>query len=193
MVRLQSQDFTQQYGLTAKRILPDPRFYEFVHTDSILLSMAIMLGVRNQLELFRRPMEGQDLMLVVNLERYLVNSINRALDDPVRGISDQLLVLVALYAAYEIKHGDAQRYRVHMDGLVRMISLRGGLAVIGRFDPYIVRFLNWVDVNSSKIAGSEGYLQYMSNNLGIGRPQANTRVFRARSEMDPERITDEGV
>lgn len=153
--------------------------------------MAILTGVRNQLELSGQPIRGRDLALVINLERYVINSVNIALDDRSRGTSDHLLCVVALCAAYEVKHGEPQRYHTHMQGLLQMIDLRGGLAAIGGLDPYTVRFLSWLDVNMARILGSKDYLQTMMDKEGIQRPKANQTIFRVKPKIDLGGVVEE--
>lgn len=177
----QAVDFARQYNIGGDQASWG-RFYAFVYTDPILLSTAVLLGVRNQLDVPGRCIEGQAFTSVLQIERFLMRSINDALSDPVRGVSDQMLIAVALCAAYEIKHGAGACYHIHMQGLVQMIHLRGGLLAIGSPDPYIVRLLTWIDTNTSKIAGCKPYLQGMGNGL-ISHPNANTAVFRARGEV----------
>lgn len=148
--------------------------------------MAVLLGVRNHLDLSGRRLEGPDLVGVVNLESHVVGRVNSALPDGVSAISSQMLATVALCAAYELKHGDPKRFPIHMQGLVHMINLRGGLSAVGSVDPYIRQWLLWLDVNISKLAGTRPYLQLQHGEEGdaVVRPQPNTEVFRARHETD---------
>lgn len=175
---IQAIDFARQYDIRGDQASWG-RFYAFVYTDPILLSTAVLLGVRNQLDVLGRCIDGQTFASVLQIERFLMRSINEALGDPIRGISDQMLIAVALCAAYEIKHGTGACYHIHMRGLVQMIHLRGGLLAIGPTDPYIVRLLTWIDTNTSKIAGCRPYLQGVVDGLA-SRPNANTTIFRAR-------------
>lgn len=175
---VQAPDFARQYDIKGD-IASWGRFYTFVWTDPILLSTAVLLGVRNQLDVLGRCIDGQTFTSVIQIERFLMQSINNALGEADRGISDQMLIAVALCAAYEIKHGSGACYHIHMQGLVQMINLRGGLLAIGSPDPYIVRLLIWIDTNTSKLAGCTPYLQGMVNGLAA-HPHANTTIFRAR-------------
>jgi hypothetical protein len=177
----QAIDFARQYNIGGDQASWG-RFYAFVYTDPILLSTAVLLGVRNQLDVLGKCIDGRTFTSVLQIERFLMLRIKDALGDPVRGISDQMLIAVALCAAYEIKHGTGACYHIHMQGLVQMIHLRGGLLAIGSPDPYIVRLLTWIDTNTSKIAGCRPYLQGMVHGLA-SHPNANTAVFRARGEV----------
>lgn len=176
--QLQTPDFARQYNIKGD-IASWGRFYRFVWTDPILLSTAVLLGVRNQLDVIGRCIDGQTFTSVLQIERFLMRSINDALGEPDRGVSDQMLIAVALCAAYEIKHGTGACFHIHMQGLVQMIKLRGGLLSIGSPDPYIVRLLIWLDTNTSKLAGCTPYLQGMVSGL-TAYPNANTTIFRAR-------------
>jgi hypothetical protein len=179
---IQAQDFDQQYGVVLPGVTSWKRFYAFVFTDPIMLTVAILLTARHQFEVLGRDSSGEDGVRIANMERFLLQRINEALQDPVRGISDQMLVAVALYAAYEIKHGNGSRYHVHMSGLVQMIKLRGGLREIGQVDPYAERMLLWQDANTAKLADIPGYLHELDNGLGPSskRPKANPRMFQLR-------------
>ncbi|KAK3671687.1 hypothetical protein LTR78_008420 [Recurvomyces mirabilis] len=147
--------------------------------DFSSVMIVVLIDVRNALEtLGRHRLIGKDLMLMIEFEQHLICSINNALQDSSRGLSDQILMAVALCAAYEAKHGDNTRYDIHMTALARMINLRGGFRELGKHDMYITRFLVWVDLNISKIAGRIPYLQDMYAGLEATTPCANVQVFR---------------
>lgn len=128
---IQAQDFDKQYGAVIPGVTSLKRFYTFVFTDPVMLTVAILLTARHQFAVLGRDASGRDGVRIAYMESFLPQGINEALQDPVRGISDQMLVAVALSAAYEIKHGNGARYQIHMNGLFQMISLRGGLREIG--------------------------------------------------------------
>lgn len=111
MSERQSLDFIRQYGEGSGF-----RFYGLIFTDPILLSTAVLVGVRNQLDVQGRSLEGKTLIGVLHIERFLTRSINDALRDPVLGITDQMLLAVGLCAAYEIKHGNGACFHIHMRG-----------------------------------------------------------------------------
>ena len=147
-----------------------------------MLTTAILLTARHQFAVLGREASGHDGVRIANMESFLLQRINEALQDPVRGISDQMLVAVALYAAYEIKHGNGARYHVHMTGLLQMINLRGGLREIGQQDPYVERLLLWQDANTARLAGIQGYFQNLDTSLDgpLSRPRPNPGIFQLR-------------
>ena len=179
---IQAQDFDQQYGVVIPGVTSWKRFYAFVFTDPVMLTTAILLTARHQFEVLGRQASGHDGARIANMESFLLQRINEALQDPVRGISDQMLVAVALYAAYEIKHGNGARYHVHMTGLLQMINLRGGLREIGQQDPYVERLLLWQDANTARLAGIQGYFQNLDTSLDgpLSRPRPNPGIFQLR-------------
>lgn len=63
---------------------------------------------------------------LLQLRGMAISEINRALRDETRGTSDQLIAAVAKMASYEALFGDRTICNTHMQGLTRMVSLRGG-------------------------------------------------------------------
>jgi hypothetical protein len=180
---IQAQDFDAQYGEIIPGVISWEKFYAYIFTDPMLLTVAILLTIRHQFEVFGRDASSRspDGARILNIERFLLKSINEALKDPVRSISDQMLVAVILYAAYEIKHGTGERYHIHMRGLLQIINLRGGLREVGRQDPYTERLLLWQDANTAQLAGVESYLGRLDNNLGTSSlPRSNSKIYRLR-------------
>lgn len=179
LVFTQAQDFDHQFGAVLPNVVFWERFYAFVFQDPIMINMALLLTARHQLETVGRSPQDQDLFLIGNLEQHIVRSINAALRDPSRRISDHLLVAVSLCASYDIKHGNPDSYGVHMKGLVQMIELRGGLPEVGK-DPYVERLLLWQDSNTSELTGGLRYLDGMARSPGAEFPTPNTGLFRMK-------------
>lgn len=65
-----------------------------------------------------------------------------------RWLSDGMIGAVAKMASFEAMHGDAESYTVHMQGLRRMVDLRGGMGSLG-LDGLLRRIVVWIDLNSS--------------------------------------------
>jgi hypothetical protein len=180
---IQAQDFDAQYGEITPGVISWEKFYSYIFTDPMLLTVAILLTIRHQFEVFGRDASSRspDGARIINIERFLLRSINEALQEPVQSISDQILVTVILYAAYEIKHGTGERYHIHMRGLLQILNLRGGLREVGRQDPYTERLLLWQDANTAQLAGVESYLGRLDNNLGTSSlPRSNSKIYRLK-------------
>lgn len=180
---IQAQDFDAQHGEITPGVISWEKFYAYIFTDPMLLTVAILLTIRHEFEVFGRDASSRspDGARILNIERFLLRSINEALQDPIRSISDQMLVTVILYAAYEIKHGTGERYHIHMRGLLQIINLRGEFREVGRQDPYTERLLLWQDANTAQLAGVESYLGRLENNLGTSPvPRSNSKIYRLR-------------
>ncbi|KAK2608772.1 hypothetical protein QQS21_002629 [Conoideocrella luteorostrata] len=62
--------------------------------------------------------------------------------------NDSIVGAVAKMASFEAMHGDVESYKMHMDGLVRMLATRGGLDRLG-LGGLLRRTIVWIDLNSS--------------------------------------------
>lgn len=136
MVAFQSQDFERHYA--GNLIQPGQgqhRFLTVVFRDPVPLTTSILLTARHLLSPVGAPPGDLELHCVLQLEGFLLRSINAALRDPTRAVSTPLVVAVALLASYELKHGSLKSYHTHMRGLMTLINARGGLEQIGLQDP----------------------------------------------------------
>lgn len=88
---------------------------------------------------------------LLQLKANAIGHINKALtsdfSSPDR-LSDGVIGAVAKMASFEAMHGDLESYAVHMEGLRRMIELRGGLLGLG-LNGLLRRIVIWIDLNSS--------------------------------------------
>lgn len=167
VVQVEARDFEQYYPeMTQKPEVPTwKKFWNFVPTEPVLIIIAILAIAHYKIDTLRRTSPARDLFHTQRIETFLLGAINHALSDPIRGISDQMLIAVILIAAYEIKHRNAANYHVHTRGLVEMINLRGGLARIAKSDPYVEQLLLFQDAKTAILAGNEGYLKFMPNSM----------------------------
>ena len=193
IVQIQSRDFEQHYSPNHSGVIVWERFYRFVFTDPVLLTVALLITIRYRLECLGYRNRERDFIQVLQLEEFLIQRVNTALQEPERAVSDPMLVTVALCAAYEVKNGNSDAYHIHMKGLMRMIDLRGGLGALYESDPYLERMLIWHDVNTSQIIGHEGYLLHLPNSLGQARPVSNLPTFQAPIETDARASTEEAA
>ena len=160
-----------------------PRFTAFLWRDAILLKIAILLMTRYLLGAQRRrPLYSNELYHVLRMRGLLINNITSSLSDPVRGVSDQLLVAVCLFAAHEFHYVSFEAYNTHMLGLVQMINVRGGMRAIGRSDPYMEKFIVWHDTNMATAAGVEPYHLKVKERTAVPRPEPKYNMFRMVGE-----------
>ncbi|KAI4842879.1 hypothetical protein E4T44_07058 [Aureobasidium sp. EXF-8845] len=74
-----------------------------------------------------------------------VRSINEALDDPVRAISDPVILAVGRIALHESMYGDRGAANlIHRPAQHRMIMMRGGMGAL-EFPELVKRLMRWAD------------------------------------------------
>jgi len=74
-----------------------------------------------------------------------VRSINEALDDPVRAISDPVILAVGRIALHESMYGDRGAANlIHRPAQHRMIMMRGGMSAL-EFPELVKRLMRWAD------------------------------------------------
>jgi len=93
---------------------------------------------------------------LLQLRGLAIGEINNALADQHRCTSDHVIAAVAQMAAYEALFGDRSICNTHMQGVTRMVSLRGGLPALG-LDGLLERILLWIDANVSHLSRSRLY------------------------------------
>lgn len=149
------KDFAEQFKVKHSDAFTS--FMDVVLRDPIPLTTAILITVRHLVLMKGTTASPRDLYQEEVMRGYLVRCVNAALDDPDRSISDPMLAAVALLAIYEVKYGNLKEYHIHMNGLVQMVKLRGGIVNMSQETPFIGGFITWQDRNSSAIANCEPY------------------------------------
>ena len=70
--------------------------------------------------------------------------VNERLADPSRALTNETIATVANMAAFESSNGSMSSMVIHMDGLEKMVRLRGGLHD-GGFPTIVQRMVGWAD------------------------------------------------
>ncbi|KAL2072878.1 hypothetical protein VTL71DRAFT_12221 [Oculimacula yallundae] len=73
-----------------------------------------------------------------------VNIVNERLSDPILSLTNETIATVANMAAFESSNGTAASMIVHMDGLEKMVNMRGGIEN-GGFPLIVQRMIGWAD------------------------------------------------
>jgi hypothetical protein len=139
-------------GPDAKGLLRT-QFFPFCLTDPASLH-AVMLVAASHFDRVRGS--RSHAIDILQLRGIAIRAINTALEDTSRATSDQLIAAVAKMASYEALFGERSSFNTHMTGLLRMVSLRGGLPALG-LDGLLERILLWIDSNASHITNSHIY------------------------------------
>lgn len=114
------------------------------------------------------------------LKTKAIEGIQTALADDALCTADQTVAAVAQMAAYEVLFGDSRISRMHMQGLKRILHLRGGLPNLG-LAGLLEEFILWIDCNISYILGEPSFLdetQFPTSLSLIRRPHPNLDEFR---------------
>ena len=87
-----------------------------------------------------------------------VQAINSALNDPVRAVSDAMILAVGRIALHESMYGDRLAANaIHRPAQYRMIILRGGMNALP-FPELVKRLMRWADRVMSMQSGTRQYL-----------------------------------
>ncbi|KKA22315.1 hypothetical protein T310_3645 [Rasamsonia emersonii CBS 393.64] len=109
-----------------------------------------------------------------------VQAINEALAQQGEVPDDALIGAVAKMASYEAMFGTLDTYNLHMQGLARMVSLRGGLESLG-LDGLLRRIVIWIDRNAAFLNGSSLYFPGATFAPGVPLPDPNPGHFLGAS------------
>ncbi|EOO02337.1 hypothetical protein UCRPA7_2093 [Phaeoacremonium minimum UCRPA7] len=82
-----------------------------------------------------------------------IRAINEAFLSEDKRLSDAVIGAVAKMASYEAINGTREAYQVHMAGLEKMVSIRGGLSALG-LNGLLRRIIVWIDINSAILQGT---------------------------------------
>lgn len=126
------------------------KYYPFVLSDPALLS-AVTLVIISRLRYLQNQQHAT--LPLLKLRGFVIDGIQTALVDPVRSTSDHIIMAVAIISVYEALFGHKELHRVHMEGLRRMIELRGGLNRLdldGLLDPLLL----WYDAHTASVTKS---------------------------------------
>jgi hypothetical protein len=93
---------------------------------------------------------------LLQLRGMAIREINRALEDATRATTDQIIAAVGLMACYEVLFGDQDIFNTHMTGLLRLVTLRGGLPRLG-LNGLLERVLLYIDANATQLIRQRVY------------------------------------
>lgn len=157
------------------------RFFPFIFTDPAPLHAVMLMAAANYGNLRGSRSHTVDIL---QLRGMAIREINTALEDPNRATSDQLIAAVAKMACYEALFGDRRIFNTHMTGLLRMVSLRGGLPALG-LDGLLERILLWIDSNAAHITGSQIYFDKRAFPTTAQHPRPDPRRFSGGMTRPP--------
>ncbi|KAJ5193395.1 transcriptional regulator family: Fungal Specific TF [Penicillium cf. viridicatum] len=155
-------------------------WFPLVMTEPALFSVIILLAASHYASLQGDP--GNMRINLLSLRYQAVASINRILDvQRPETTHDALIGAIAKMASYEAMFGSLENYDIHMQGLARAISLRGGLTSLG-LNGLLHRIVIWIDRNAAFLHGSVMYFPAGTTSvLGQTPSDPNPGQFLGRS------------
>ncbi|KAJ9486940.1 hypothetical protein VN97_g6386 [Penicillium thymicola] len=130
-------------------------WFPLVMTDPALFSVIMLLAASHYASLQGSP--GSMKIDLLGLRYEAVLSINRSLEfQQPQTVHDALIGAIAKMASYEAMFGSLENYYIHMQGLARLIGLRGGLTSLG-LNGLLHRIVVWIDRNSAFLYASPMY------------------------------------
>ncbi|PNS18413.1 hypothetical protein CAC42_6230 [Sphaceloma murrayae] len=103
-------------------------------------------------------------------------AINQALSDPKRRFNDATIAGIMKMASYEAAFGNTEVFHAHMDGLERIVRMRGGLPELG-WDGLLERMILWVDTNASHALGCGWKFDEKWTPVTVGHPAPDPLHF----------------
>ncbi|EED16172.1 conserved hypothetical protein [Talaromyces stipitatus ATCC 10500] len=128
-------------------------WFPLVMSEPALFSVIILLAASHYASLQGGPSSIKLDLLNLRCEALL--SIKRSLDAQ-HIVHDALIGAIAKMASYEAMFGSLENYDIHMQGLARAVSLRGGLPSLG-LNGLLHRMVLWIDRNAAFLHGLPMY------------------------------------
>jgi hypothetical protein len=154
-------------------------WFPLVMTEPALFSVIILLAASHYASLQGNP--GGMRIPLLRLRYEAVSSINRSLGTQrPESTHDALIGAVAKMASYEAMFGSLENYDIHMQGLAKAISLRGGLTSLG-LNGLLHRIVVWIDHNAAFLHGSSIYFPVDASVSGEAPSDPNPGQFLGRS------------
>lgn len=130
-------------------------WFPLAMTEPALFSVIILLAASHYASL--RGDLGNTKCDLLSLRCEAISSINKSLETQQLGaVRDGLIGAIAKMASHEAMFGSLENYNIHMQGLKRVIHLRGGLTSLG-LNGLLHRIVLWIDRNAAFLHGLTWY------------------------------------
>ncbi|KAH7379836.1 hypothetical protein BKA64DRAFT_749989 [Cadophora sp. MPI-SDFR-AT-0126] len=129
---------------------PKNEWFNYAITDPALFHATMMHAAMHQ----RVVSGGLDQREQVQLKTNAIMMVNQRLGDPVLSKSDVTIGAVVCLVLLENQEGNLALSNIHMNGLQKMVALRGGIDNLG-LAGVLRRKILWGDILNATISGSE--------------------------------------
>ncbi|KAG5973298.1 hypothetical protein E4U55_000593 [Claviceps digitariae] len=165
------------------------RWFPLVLSDAAPFQVVMLLSAANYASVHNIRGLGCHIL---HMKHEAITAINRAFRRSSNPSGDDTLIgAVAKMASFEAMHGDVASYRIHMDGLERMLAARGGLDRLG-LGGLLRRMIVWIDLNASFLLDMPRYFPGTTF-TGVEQQQQQQQQQQGREvvevlEPNPERF-----
>ncbi|EMC98247.1 hypothetical protein BAUCODRAFT_23055 [Baudoinia panamericana UAMH 10762] len=163
-------------------------WWPFVRADEVLFHVVLLLS-----SLDRANLQGSnDSLHTRRLLDQCLTLLNTRVMNPVAGINDHTLVAVSSLAAMEHDRGNMRALDMHLEGLKRIVELRGGLNVIRSTNPMASNIVFWcamVSINEPQLLP----LTYGDGARGIASLENPALVTLLTHDGDEKNLLEFGV
>lgn len=90
----------------------------------------------------------------VRLRAHALYALHGAVENSSHEVGDPVIVAIVIMATYEVIYGQLESYHAHIQGLIQIIRLRGGVADLGPNDIF-QRLVVWFDKDIPSSLASE--------------------------------------
>lgn len=127
------------------------QWFPLVLSESAAFQIVLLLSASNFVVVSSGEAAGIRAHLL-QMKCDAIRAINEAFASDNKRLSDAIIGAVAKLASFEAINGTKEAYKVHMSGLVKMVSIRGGLSALG-LNGLLRRIIVWIDINSALLLG----------------------------------------
>ncbi|KAK5174277.1 uncharacterized protein LTR77_001357 [Saxophila tyrrhenica] len=126
-------------------------WWPFVRSDEVLFNVVLLLSGLDRVQL---QLQQHNSVHTRQLMDQCLTLLNTRIQDPVAGTNDQTMVAIATLASMEHDRGNMRALDMHLEGLKRVVELRGGLDNVRTTNPMAANLVFWcamVSVNEPSL------------------------------------------
>ncbi|KAH6606835.1 hypothetical protein Trco_005988 [Trichoderma cornu-damae] len=131
------------------------RWFRLATTEISTFQVVLLLSAGNYITV-KGGIAAEQGFEMEQLRIDALKSINLAMSEQSKALSDSVIGAVAKMASFEAMHGDEMCFRVHMNAVRRLVAMRGGLQNLG-LGGLLRRMLIWIDLNGGFLLNTPRY------------------------------------
>ncbi|KAL4911430.1 hypothetical protein BDW74DRAFT_142896 [Aspergillus multicolor] len=109
--------------------------------DPALFHVSLQTACLDEERLAQRGFHASEILMADS-----VALLRRKVDDPTLAVQDGTMNSVITLAAIEFGKGNIRTSQMHVDGVIRLVSMRGGINAVRQTSPLTARMVSWVSL-----------------------------------------------